>query len=101
VKAVFHWYSGALDILDRILADGFWVSATPALTYSPPHRAAITRAPLERILIETDSPVKYGDKVSEPADLRVTLRELSLLKNVSEDELALITTENARRFFDI
>jgi TatD DNase family protein len=101
VKAVFHWYSGALDILDRILADGFWVSATPALTYSPPHRAAITRAPLERILIETDSPLKYGNKVSEPADLRVTLRELSHLKNVSEDELALVTTANARRFFDI
>jgi len=56
---------------------------------------------LERILIETDSPVKYGDKVSEPADLRVTLRELSHLKNVSEDELALVTTENARKFFDI
>jgi TatD DNase family protein len=100
-RAVFHWYSGALDVLDRILADGFWVSATPALAYSPPHRAAITRAPLERILIETDAPVKYGDKVSEPADLRVTLRELSQLKNVSENKLASITTENARRFFGI
>ena len=100
-KAVFHWYSGALDILDRILADGFWVSATPALAYSPPHRAVITRAPLERILIETDAPVKYGDKVSEPADLRVTLRELSHLKNVSENKLASVTTENARRFFCI
>lgn len=100
-KVVFHWYSGALDILDRILADGFWISATPALAYSPPHRAAISRAPLERILIETDAPVKYGDKVSEPADLRVALRELSHLKNVSEDKLASVTTENARRFFGI
>ena len=77
-KAVFHWYSGPMDILDRILADGFWISATPALAYSPPHRAAISRAPLERILIETDAPVKYGGKVSEPADLRITLQELNL-----------------------
>jgi TatD DNase family protein len=100
-KAVFHWYSGALDILDRILADGFWVSATPALAYSSPHRAAMARAPLERILIETDAPVKYRDKVSEPADLRITLRELSHLKKVPEDRLVSVTTENARRFFGI
>jgi TatD DNase family protein len=100
-KAVFHWYSGPLDILDRILADGFWVSATPALAYSLPHRAAIVRAPLERILIETDAPVKYRDKASEPADLKVILRELSHMKNVSEDRLASVTTENARRFFGL
>jgi TatD DNase family protein len=100
-KAVFHWYSGPLDILDRILADGFFVSATPALAYSPPHRAAISRAPMERILIETDAPVKYKDKVSEPAHLTDTLRELSHLKNVPENELASITTENARSFFGI
>lgn len=100
-KVVFHWYSGPLDILDRILADGFWVSATPALAYSSPHRAAIGRAPLERILIETDAPVKYRDHVSEPADLRITLRELSHLKNISENKLASVTTENARKFFGI
>jgi TatD DNase family protein len=100
-KAVFHWYSGALDILDRILADGFCVSATPALAYSSHHRTAIARAPLERILIETDAPVKYGDKVSEPADLKVTLLELSHLKDESEDRVATVTTDNARRFFGI
>lgn len=100
-KAVFHWYSGPLDILDRILSDGFFVSATPALAYSSPHRAAMARAPLENILIETDSPVKYRDNVSEPADLKITLRELSHLKNVPQDRLASITTENARRFFGI
>ena len=100
-KAVFHWYSGPLDILDRILADGFLVSATPALAYSSPHRAAMARAPLEKILIETDSPVTYADNVSEPADLRITLRELGHLKNIPQDRLALVTTENARKFFGI
>lgn len=32
-RVVFHWYSGTLDILDRIIADGYYVSATPALAY--------------------------------------------------------------------
>ena len=100
-RAVFHWYSGPLDVLDRLLADGFWVSATPALAYSSPHRATIARAPLEKILIETDAPVKYRDHVAEPADLRITVRERRHLKNVRENKLASVTTESARKFFGI
>jgi TatD DNase family protein len=40
-RAVFHWYSGSPEILDEILAAGYFISATPALRYSPPHQAAI------------------------------------------------------------
>jgi TatD DNase family protein len=100
-KAVFHWYTGSLDILEDIIEDGYFISATPALAYSPPHQAAIKRAPLEQILVETDAPVEYQDKVSEPADLLVTLREISRLKGMETDEVSCITTANAERFFGI
>ena len=100
-KAVFHWYSGPIEILDKIIARGFFVSATPALAYSPHHRAAMERAPLERIMIETDAPVQYGDRCSEPADLHETLFHLSKIKNIPEDKLAGIVTKNAERFFDL
>jgi len=63
--------------------------------------AAIFKAPLERILIETDAPVEYRGEISEPANLVDTLRELSRIKNLPIKELARITTENARRFFGI
>ena len=100
-KAVFHWYSGPLDILDRILGDGYYVSATPALAYSISHQAAIAKAPLEKILIETDSPVEYAGIISEPADLIDTLRLLSELKGVTQDDLGRMMTENARYFFEL
>ena len=100
-KAVFHWYSGPVDILDKILARGFFVSATPALAYSSYHQAAMERAPVERILIETDAPVQYGDRFSEPADLHETLFHLSRIKKIPEDELAGIVTKNAERFFGL
>jgi len=67
-------------VLDRLLADGYHISATPALAYSPPHQAAIKRTPLDRILLETDSPVTYQGKISEPADLLTTLHQVSDLK---------------------
>ncbi len=100
-KAVFHWYSGPIDILDKIIASGYHVSATPALEYSPHHQAAMTRAPIERILIETDAPVQYGDRFSEPADLKETLFHLSMIKKIPEDKLAGIVTKNAEQFFGL
>ena len=100
-KAVFHWYSGPLDILDKIINSGFYVSATPALAYSPHHQAAMSRAPVERILIETDAPVQYGDRFSEPADLLDTLFHLSKVKNIPEDKLAIIVTKNAEKLFGL
>ena len=100
-KAVFHWYSGPLNILDKIINSGFYVSATPSLAYSPHHQAAMSQAPVERILIETDAPVQYGDRLSEPADLIETLFHLSKIKNIPEDKLAIIVTKNAEKFFGL
>ena len=100
-KVIFHWYSGPLDILDKVIADGYYVSATPALAYSPQHREAIERAPLEHILVETDAPVEYEGNVTEPADVLITLRELSRLKNMDILEVAEATTANAVKLFGL
>jgi TatD DNase family protein len=100
-RAVFHWYSGPLDILQEILADGYFISATPALAYSPPHQAAIQAAPLDRILIETDCPVVYQEKKSEPAHLVVTARELSRVKGIELSQVIETTTNNAKGFYNI
>ena len=100
-KAVFHWYSGPIDILDQIIGDGYYISATPPLAYSQHHQAAIKRAPFEQILIETDAPVEYQGKVSEPADLVITLRKISFFKGMEPDEVNHITTANAEKFFRI
>ncbi|MHC1728351.1 MAG: TatD family hydrolase [Syntrophobacteraceae bacterium] len=100
-RAVFHWYSGPEEILKKILDSGYFISVTPALAYSPPHRAAAAFAPFERILVETDAPVEYQGRISEPADLVSTLRELAKVKGVSIEEAIRITEENTRSFYRI
>lgn len=111
-KAVFHWYSGPVNILQEILAPGFFISATPALMYSPQHQEAVKSAPIERIFLETDSPVFYGEKEgaclparqgfsAEPKDVFKTLSLVAELKNLSEDTAAERTTANAKEFFNI
>lgn len=100
-KVVFHWYSGPLDTLKELLLSGYYISATPALAYSPKHREAIAMAPLKQILIETDSPVAYQGERSSPVWVFRTLIELSRIKGVEIEEAALKTTRNARDFFGI
>lgn len=100
-KAVFHWYSGPLGVLEDILADGYFISATPALAYSPPHQAAVQAAPLGQILIETDAPVEYQGKASEPANLWITVRELSRLKGLELSQVIETTTAKAKEFYNL
>ena len=100
-RIIFHWFSGPLDVLRGVLDSGYLISATPAAEFSRDHRAALAEAPLESIVIETDSPVSYHGKRAEPADILLTLRSLAELKGASEKKVAEITTLNAERFFNL
>jgi len=102
-KGVFHWYSGPLDILDGVLDAGYHVSCTPALGASSELRAAMLRSPLERILVETDSPVwiKGEGRASEPADVLLTLRLLAELKGLPLGDVEAATSRSAARLFKI
>ena len=105
-KAVFHWYTGPLDILDKIIDSGYYISASPAAEYHEEHRRAIMATPIDRLLLETDSPVTYhrGSELeyeSRPSDLSRTLDAVSKIKDTDKDTVAEITTRNARDFYRI
>jgi TatD DNase family protein len=102
-RAVFHWYSGPADLLPELLDHDYYISCTPALEYSRELREAVTRAPLEHILIETDSPVYVRSlaRPSEPADVAITLRHLAEIKGLPEDDVAEATTRNAETLFSL
>ena len=96
-SVVFHWYSGPEDVLEGILSSGYFVSATPSVEERKEHRKAIEKTPIERLLLETDSPAKNY----EPADLRKALNYIAKMKGIEEGKLAEVTTKNANRFFGI
>ena len=103
-KAVFHWYSGTSSVLREIINSGYFLSATPAAEYSYEHQRAIKEAPLEKLLLETDSPVEYGKEKkwkAKPSDILRTLKAVAQLKEISEEKLAEITTYNAIKFFGL
>ncbi len=104
-RALFHWYSGRVDVLEKILSEGYFVSCSPSVGYSSQSRAAMSAAPVERTLIETDSPVFYhqidGGFQAEPKEVWRTLKSYAALKNIDEKEALTRLNANAKEFFQI
>jgi len=98
-QAVFHWYSGPIDLLHQILDVGYYISATPAAEYSRHHQRAIVETPIERIVLETDTPVNYRGMKARPVHVLRSLNAVAKLKGLSPEEVAEITTRNAIQVF--
>ncbi|MFC2010032.1 TatD family hydrolase [Chloroflexota bacterium] len=94
------------DVLRDIINNGYYISATPAVEYHEEHRRAVKATPLDRLLLETDSPVIYqrgteSEYESRPADILRSLRGAAELTGLDEDRIAEATTANALRLFGI
>lgn len=106
-KVEFHWYSGPTDVLKDILEEGYYISTTPSLAYSPQSREAVEYAPIEQTMIETDCPVFFNDTVkgvgfkSEPKDVFKTLDAYCDLKKIKHEDAVIQFNQNAKSFFGI
>ncbi len=107
VRAVLHCFTGTREEADRALAGGHFLSFTGVLTYPKAEevRAVAGSVPLDRLMLETDSPylapVPFRGKTCEPALVRHTAQRLAEVRGLTPDEVAAITSENAARFFGL
>ncbi|MGH4140482.1 TatD family hydrolase [Clostridium sp.] len=68
--AVFHWYTGDLNLIDKIIEEGYYFSVNSSMLRNEKGRNIISRIPIERILIETDGPFgKFNNKPVSPESL--------------------------------
>ncbi|NOZ63875.1 MAG: TatD family hydrolase [Caldiserica bacterium] len=93
-RAIFHWFSGSPSLVGDIVSAGGYLSVNPAIGYSHGYKRVIERAPIDRLILETDSPVPYKGKPTTPLEVVLPLRMLSELKGIPEEDIARITTEN-------
>jgi TatD DNase family protein len=109
VLGVQHSFTGTWDDARAFLDLGLHLSFAGMLTYTNKAldtlRDVAARAPLDRILVETDSPYlsphPFRGKTNEPARVAVTARRLAEVRGRPAEEIARITTENARRLFGL
>ena len=99
---VIHCFTSDWGAAQRYLALGLYLSFSGVLTFKnvEPIRDAAARAPLDRILVETDcpflAPVPHRGKRNEPAYVALTATALASLRGLPADELGRATTTNAR-----
>lgn len=107
VRGVFHCYSGSAEMARELVRLGWMISFTGVLTYKNARRAveAAQAVPLERIMIETDSPymapVPHRGKRNDSGYVRYVCEKLAEIKGISWEDCARITMENGKRFYGI
>ncbi|MBF0425153.1 MAG: YchF/TatD family DNA exonuclease [Magnetococcales bacterium] len=104
---VIHCFTGTKEMAEWALARGFHLSFSGVLTFrtAQPLREIAAQVPLDRILIETDSPylapVPFRGKRNVPAHVVYVARTLAECRQTPLSEIASATTENYKRLFRI
>ena len=102
---VMHCFSSGPALAERALAIGFYISFSGILTFNKSTELQEIAAdiPLDRILVETDSPylapTPHRGKTNEPAFTAHTLSKLAEIRGLPVAEMAKITRQNTTRLF--
>jgi TatD DNase family protein len=104
-RGVIHCFTGTAQEAAAYAQLGFYVSIPGIVTFGKNVQEAVKEIPLAQMLVETDSPyltpAPYRGKRNEPAYVQFVAEKVAELKGVSVDEVAAVTTENARRLFGL
>ncbi|MBI4745122.1 MAG: YchF/TatD family DNA exonuclease [Deltaproteobacteria bacterium] len=106
-RGVVHCFSGDYNFAREIMKPGFYISFTGVITFpkADDAREVVRNVPIERILVETDSPylapVPYRGKRNEPAFVKEIAKTIAEVKGLSIDDVSRITTLNVKELFGI
>jgi TatD DNase family protein len=104
---VMHCFTEPWDIAQSVLAQDFYISLSGIVTFKSAKdvQDVAMRVPLDRLLIETDSPylapVPYRGKSNEPAYVSYVGRFIAQLREMPDEALASATTRNFFKLFKI
>jgi TatD DNase family protein len=104
LKGIFHCFSGQADLAKGIIDAGFYLGIGGVITYKNAGLAeALKEVALDRMVLETDAPyltpVPFRGKRNESSYLKYVVEKLAMVKEVSVEEVAAVTTANAEKIF--
>ena len=107
VGGVMHCFTESWEVAQRAMALNFYISFSGIVTFKKATglKDIATRVPLERMLIETDSPylapVPHRGKTNQPAFVKHVAEEIATLRGISLDQVAEATTNNFFNLFKV
>ena len=107
VGGVMHCFTESMEVAERAISLGFYISFSGIVTFKKAVqlKEVAKKIPLERMLIETDSPylapTPFRGKINQPAYVKHVAEEIARLRQIDEQEIADITTQNFMRLFKL
>tara|TARA_X000001036_G_scaffold252190_1_gene234761 strand:+ start:181 stop:939 length:759 start_codon:yes stop_codon:yes gene_type:complete len=106
LEGVAHCFSSTYETALELIEMGFYISFSGNLTFKNSHLPEVAKKlPLDRLLVETDSPflspVPFRGKTNEPGRTRYVAEKLSEIFNSNINDIASITTANAKSLFNL
>jgi len=106
-RGVMHCFSGTQDDMKICLDMGLYISLAGPVTF--PKASKLQKVarlvPLDRLLVETDSPYLAAQPVrgkrNEPAFLKYVIQKIASLRGISEENLSQVTSQNAKELFNL
>ncbi len=106
LRGVFHCFSGDEEQARKVVELGFYLGIGGVLTFKNSGLDKVMRnISLDQVVLETDAPylapVPFRGKRNEPAYLKYVVAKLAEIKHVAADDIAMITTTNAKKLFGL
>ena len=107
LKILMHCFTGSLEFSKKLQSLNAFFSASGIITFknSTDLQNTFKTIPLEKLLIETDSPflapIPMRGKKNEPSFIKYTLEKLSSLKETTVEKMSKITTDNFNKLFNL
>lgn len=104
---IMHCYSGSVEMAKRYIDIGFYISLAGPVTFKNAKvpKEVATQIGIDHLMIETDCPYltphPFRGKLNEPANVVYIAQEIAKLKNMEIEDVARITTFNAKELFGI
>ncbi|HEC30546.1 MAG TPA: TatD family deoxyribonuclease [Candidatus Yonathbacteria bacterium] len=105
LRGNIHFFAGSWDIARKFLRLNFTLSFTGVITFTSDYDEVIKNIPLDKIMVETDSPfvspVPHRGKRNEPVYVEEVIKQIAKLKDIKIEELELVLLDNSKRVFGI
>ncbi len=100
-RVLLHAFDGKASAAKPAVEEGYFFSIPPSIVRSTQKQKLVRLLPLEQLLLESDAPVLGPDPSArnEPKNIRIACETIAQIKGVPLDDVARITTDNARRVF--
>ena len=101
-----HCYSGSKEVVREFSRYDAYFALGGAITYKGAKKDDIIKAiPIDRLVVETDAPyltpVPKRGEINEPKNIEYVIQKIAQTLSITPDEVENITTQNAKRFFNI